>query len=96
MKHDLFVYHLQVNGIFGRNRKPKFDQFVIIETPATEAIDETELRRLADIKMIEIKVKSGRLKITRTPVSIETIDGIEFRTYTYSLAGNQVIDLGTK
>ncbi|HYX39964.1 MAG TPA: hypothetical protein VE954_43260 [Oligoflexus sp.] len=93
---EYIQFHLQVTGIFGRNRKPKFEQFLLAEVPIGQAVDPVELERLAREKMAEVKVKSGRVKVTQTPTKIEVYDGIEFRTHTIRFGvDNTVIDLGS-
>lgn len=96
MKRDVIEYRLQVNGIFGRNRKEKFETFLLAEIDSGETIEADDLRRLAESKMSEIKVKSGRVLVKRFPVTIETLeDGMVIRGMTISLLSNAVaLDLG--
>jgi hypothetical protein len=93
---QILEYRLQVNGIFGRNRKPKFETFLILETDASEPMDMEKLKALAGEKIAEIKVKSGRVCVTKTPVTIEQHDGHTFKSMMLSLAvNNTCLDLGT-
>ena len=95
MQH-LDEYKLSVTGLFGRNRKVKFESFTIHECAAGSEVSESFIKELADKKMAEIKVKSGRVRVLIYPVTVETFQGIEMKSTTISLAGQKVaLDLGT-
>jgi len=87
---QLREYRLHVKGIFGRNRKPKFESFLITETESELSIEEVE--SLMASKIAEIKVKSGHVKVVTNPVKIEVGEsGVTYRTTTIDLSGNNVI-----
>ena len=95
MKTEVTAYHLQVRGIFGRNRKAKFETFLLIETPKGQTIGDDELKSLATAKIIVVKVKSGKVKVTKTHVTIEQANGMTYRAMEIALGvDNTVLDLG--
>ena len=89
-------YSLQVRGVFGRNRKSKFEQFTILDVPAGEKVDMEALKALAMKKIAEVKVKSGRVKICKTPYTMEKVGDFNVKSMEISLmTDNTVLDLGT-
>lgn len=88
-------YRLQIKGIFGRNRKVKFETFPLTEIPIDQTADEADIRRLAQAKIAEVRVKSGSVKVTKTPITIEKGEFFISRSHMISLlADNTFIDLG--
>lgn len=51
-------YTLYVNGVFGRNRKAKFESFKLVELPAGESLNEIDLDKLVQDKINEIRLRN--------------------------------------
>lgn len=96
MKTRVNEFRLQVKGVFGRNRKSKFETFPLVETPMEQEEDASYIRRLAEAKIKEIRLKSGTAKVTKMPITIEKTENWVSRSHEISLlADNTYIDLGT-
>lgn len=68
-------YSLLVRGKFGRNRKERFECFVLAETPREAPKALPELMELMRAKVAEEKVKPGaKLMITVNKVELEHRD----------------------
>lgn len=92
---EMTRYELVVRGLFGRNRKEKFAIFMLAELPRETNMPEAELKRLAEAKIAEIKVKSGRVRVSKIPMKIEHTDGFTIRTMQVALGvDTTVMDLG--
>lgn len=66
-----FTYSLFVRGLWGRNRKEKFETWTIARSEDEKPIDAATLRSLAEAKANAIGVKHGKLSITEYPLSAE-------------------------
>ena len=51
-------YTLYVNGVFGRNRKAKFESFKLVELPVGESLNEIDLDKLVQDKINEIRLRN--------------------------------------
>lgn len=80
-RRDVVVYRLYVAGLFGRNRKPKHGAFPLHE--GTIPLQESEVRKLMDTKVAELKVKPGaRLHVVESSEWVEDrADGITVRGF---------------
>lgn len=65
-------YNLRVRGVFGRNRKEKYESFKISRVPEAEDESFEPHIKLALEKLKEIKPKPGlRWRLARCPVTLE-------------------------
>ncbi len=62
-----YQYSLHINGLFGRNRKPKFGTIVIAERFDELPIPPSTMDDLVRKGMEEMGYKSGRLEVLRYP-----------------------------
>ena len=74
-KKNVLRYELIVRGVFGRNRKAKFDTFKLGANvdPATPRTLEDVLP-LARAKLAEIKFKAGRWCVEEQPIELNIYD----------------------
>lgn len=69
-KKNVFEYRLHLNGIFGRNRKAKFDTFPICDSDVK--LSGLDLSEKAVKVLASTKAKSGcKYRVVETPVTIE-------------------------
>ena len=69
-------YSVFVHGLFGRNRTAKREVFNLTEIPVDDPIlMDTELSRIVDAKLLEIRLKHGSISVTVNQVTYER-DGI--------------------
>jgi len=74
---NAFHYSLFVKGIFGRNRKAKFEAFELFETTQNAFhLNDTALQLLVDKKLSEIKPKAGLTwEVCRYPMERDDSQG---------------------
>ena len=81
-ERKILRYQLCVKGLFGRNRKVKFETFTLVEECAPETPKTAdELMPLFKAKLAEIKFKGGLAWISEDPITLTRYDMGE-RTYT--------------
>ena len=81
MRTKVYDYTLYIKGLFGRNRKVKFQGFPLIENSENQ-FSADGLRALMEAKIASIKPKGQfYLKVIETPCEIEMMDGIEFKSH---------------
>ena len=75
-------YECRVNGLFGRNRKVKFEIFALVKEcdPAAPMVLDA-LMPIFRAKLAEIKFKGGVASIDVSPITLTVYSGGE-RTYT--------------
>lgn len=79
-KLKVYEYRLFIKGLFGRNRKVKFESFLLTEDKESQLSVE-ELEKLLEAKLKELKVKGVALiKVVETPCEIENMDGVMFKS----------------
>ena len=88
------VYELCITGIWGRNRKVKFDMFSLIELPGDSSIEAQELANLVAQKLLDIKAKSGKWHVTRDVEKLDDFgNGVIIRCRTIKFGGvNRVLE----
>ena len=88
------VYELCIIGIWGRNRKVKFELFPLVELPDDSSIEAQELANLVAQKLLEIKAKSGKWHVTRDVEKLDDYgDGLVMRCRTLKFGGvNKVLE----
>lgn len=75
-------YRLHIRGLFGRNRKAKFDSFTLVEKPIADAmLTDDELKALIRSKLVEIKAKTGSVKVLVNEVTLENDSGVMIRSF---------------
>jgi hypothetical protein len=75
------VYRLTVRGVWGRNRKEKYETWKLTRVPASAPLPLEEALALAREKAKELKVKSGsKWSLVEEPVKVE-LNTIGERTY---------------
>ena len=80
-KTEVNVYYLNINGLFGRNRKVKREVFSLIEKPFDAPIlGEDALDLLVSMKLNDIKLKYGKASVTMNKVTIENDNAIIIRS----------------
>ncbi len=71
-KREILRYQLCVKGIFGRNRKVKFEIFTLVkECDPSKPMTLDALMPLYRAKLAEIKFKGGVARITEDPLTVE-------------------------
>jgi len=74
-------YTLNFHGLFGRNRKEKFESFPLtLDVPLDAPLNEIQLKVLTVTKLDSIKAKRGKWHVTVNEETLEELDGIVFRT----------------
>ena len=88
------VYTLCITGIWGRNRKVKFDMFTMAELPDDSSIEAQELANLVAQKLLEVKAKSGKWHVTRDVEKLDDFgNGVIIRCRTIKFGGvNRVLE----
>jgi hypothetical protein len=74
-----FETSLVVEGIFGRNRKVKFEVFTLMDMLDQKPNDQT-CTTLAEKKIESIKLRSGFAKVTRNSYEYREVNGMILRT----------------
>ena len=80
-KREVLTYSLAVRGVFGRNRKSKFEMFTLAKHQA-EPLPLEQLMAMMRAKLVEMKVKPGaKVSVREQPMTLEVREMGE-RTYT--------------
>ena len=82
-ERKILRYKLVVKGLYGRNRKVKFELFTLVKEcdPATpKTLD--ELMPMYKAKLVEIKFKGGSAWIEEDPITLNTHDMGDGKSYT--------------
>ena len=96
---------LQFKGVFGRNKKEKFETLTLLEgsfeNPSIPELSGEELNKLVEEKLAEVKLKAGSWQVVRYPVQLEKYvsdSGKEviMKSVTLSLISRNVVAKGTK
>lgn len=96
---------LRINGFYGRNRKPKFETFTLLEgsfdNPDLPELTVLDIETLALKQLEDIKFKSGSWNVVRYPVELEKYisdSGKEviMKSVTLSLISRDVLAKGAK
>lgn len=77
---NVFAYTLFVNGLFGKNRKVKHDNFVLAQD-CEQALTPGQVKALAEEKIASLKVKMGTWRMTEQPVVLDTTSGYAARSF---------------
>lgn len=86
----VIVYDLYVDGVFGRNRTPKFKSWKVAEVPEAEPLTLQEVEEQAkEILAAEVKLKRGVWKVVSRVDVLETEGGVTFRKTSISLLMGQ-------
>lgn len=81
MKTKVYDYTLYIKGLFGRNRKVKFQGFPLIENSENQ-FSADGLRALMEAKINSIKPRGQFiLKVIETPCELEMMDGVQFKSH---------------
>ena len=86
-------YRLNVKGVYGRNRKVKFQsvRLALVPPDAPKAVN--DLVELADAKLREIRVKSALIRIEEQPIEVTEYDyeGRTITTETYAIFSGRTL-----
>lgn len=80
-KVEVNVYYLNINGLFGRNRKVKREMLILTERPYGEPVLSFDaIDSLVSMKFNDIKLKYGKASVTMNKVTIENDNGVIIRS----------------
>ena len=82
-KKNVLSYYLKVKGIFGRNRKVKFQVFSVLkDVDPMEHLPADEMARIAmGVLADEVKLKSGYAVLAEQPEEVEHRNGYTTRCF---------------
>lgn len=82
MKNQVYSYRVYVKGLFGRNRKIKFEGFDVgVDLPEKLTLEEAKSRMEYVLKTI-VKPKGDYfLKLSEQPMTLEKHDGYKTREF---------------
>jgi hypothetical protein len=92
MSKEVIVFDLCLSGIFGRNRKEKFEVFKLAESETD--MPAQMLAELVESKLRDIKLKQGKWSVTKNKETLEVMDGVTFRTRTLRFGQSNTILAG--
>ena len=76
-------YMISIRGVWGRNRKEKFELVKLTRVPADQPLDVGAVTDAALARLAEMKAKAGlRWRLAAYPVTLETVEYSDMPAYT--------------
>lgn len=82
-EEQVIDYMVAVRGVWGRNRKEKFDLVKLQRVPADKPLDTEAVKALAEAKLREMKARAGtKWRVAAYPVTLERVEYSDMEPYT--------------